>query len=60
MTDDDDAPLPTHSQEAMFHPRGKREPLEHSSQGNDRVGAVLGKPLGSNVVDGSEGIRQAP
>lgn len=44
----------------MFHARGKREPLEYSSQGNDRVGAVSGKPLGSNAADGLEGIRQAP
>lgn len=58
MTDDDS--VPSHSQEVMFHAKGKGEPLEYSSQRNDRVGAVFGKPPGSNAVDGSEGIRQAP
>lgn len=55
---DDDRPPPSHTQEAMFHARGKGEPLEYSSQGNDGVGAVLGRPPGSNAEDGSEGIRQ--
>lgn len=49
---DDERPPSSHAQEAMFHARGKGEPLEYSSQGNDRVGVVLGRPPGSNAADG--------